>query len=157
IDAVMSDMDGRFDVVLAAPAGTLTVTGLSDEHDAVSQPVAIAQDEAAAVRLTVPRQFARLHVESDPGGQQPRVDGVPAADCPATPCDTRVTAGVHRLTFADDLFIPWEQNVQVDKDATGSVSAKLERKTGTLAINGPGGELSLDGQALPGGAWSGTV
>src|SRR5205823_4370290 len=85
---------------VAATAGTLTVTGLSEEHDAVSQPVTVAQDEAAVVRLTLPRQFARLHVESDPGGQQPRVDGVPAADCPATPCDTRVTAGVHQVTEA---------------------------------------------------------
>ena len=158
LDAVMTDLDGRFAVVLRAAAGTLSVTGLSDEHDGAAQQVPLTIDGSAAIRLTLPRQFARLHVESDPAGQAPQVDGQPVPDCPATPCDIRVLAGVHQVAFGGDLFVPWRTDVQVDKDATASIGARLERKTGTLSIGVPGpGELSLDGQGLGGSSWSGLV
>jgi beta-lactamase class A len=158
LEAAMTDLDGRFQVVLRAAAGTLSVTGMSEEHDGATQQVPLALDEMLAVRLTLPRQFARLHVESDPGGQSPQVDGQPAPDCPATPCDISVLAGVHHVAFGGELFVPWQTEVQVDKGATASVGARLERKTGTLSISVPAaGELSLDGQGLSGSSWSGLV
>jgi beta-lactamase class A len=158
LQAAMADLEGRFDVAVRATSGTLTLTGFGDRHDAATGEVPLAVDRSAVVDLTLPRQFATVHVESDPAGQAPLVDGMPAPGCPATPCDVQVLAGAHQVGFGDDLFVPWLANVQVEKDATAAVSARLERKTGTLSIGvTAAGELSLDGTALDGSSWSGTV
>ena len=158
VDAVMTNLDGRFEMTLPNVLGDVTVTALMDEHDAGSQRVTLALDGTPTVQLTLLRQFAKLHVDSDPAGQAPQVDGQPSADCQSTPCDVTVLAGAHRVAFVTDLFVPWQTEVQVGKDDAVTVRAQLERKTGTLNINAPGGgELALDGQSLSGSPFSGKI
>jgi beta-lactamase class A len=156
--AVMTDLDGRFAAELWVRRGTVTVSALTDLHDAGAQQVAVGLDQAPAVQLTLPRQFATLHVESDPPGQTPRVDGQAPPDCPATPCDVRVLAGVHQVSFGGDLYVPWQSDVAADRSATVPVAVKLERKTGTLSVSAPGaGDLAVDGQGVSGSSWSGVM
>jgi beta-lactamase class A len=108
--------------------------------------------------VTLPRQFATLHVESDPAGVAPQVDGMAEPDCPATPCDARVLAGDHQVSFGGDLWVPWQTDVQVTRAQTVAVHAALQRKTGTLSVTVPAaGELTVDGQGVRGTAWSGVV
>jgi hypothetical protein len=157
LTAVMTDLDGRFAVALPA-TGSFTTTGVSDEHDDAAQVVPLALDQAAAIVLTLPRQFGVLHIESSPAGVAPQVDGATPPDCAATPCEVRVEAGAHTVAFGGDLFVPWESDVQVDKGATVAVTAPLVRKTGTLNVTAPSaGELTLDGQDVTGGKWSGLL
>jgi beta-lactamase class A len=156
--AAMTNFDGRFSLMLPRLTGSVSVTAWMAEHDTASAPVALAIDEASTVEVTVARQFARLHLDSDPNGQAPLVDGLPAQDCPGTPCDLTLLAGAHRITFGNDLYAPWQRDVEVAKDDQVSVAAKLERKLGTLQVNAPGGgELTVDGQAVNGPTWSGAV
>jgi hypothetical protein len=156
--AAMTDMDGRFELLLPAVGGTFSTTAFGDEHDAGSRDVQLALDQTATIQLTLPRQFGVLHVETDPAGQAPQVDGAAPPDCPATPCDVKVQVGAHRVAFGGDLFLPWESEVQIDKGATVAVRAPLVRKTGTLTVAAPpAGELTVDGQGVAGSAWSGTV
>jgi hypothetical protein len=158
VAAAMTDLDGRFAVVVPAAGGAFTATGAGDGHDPGSRGVAVGVDQSATVRLTLPRQFGILHIESDPAGQAPQVDGAAPPDCPATPCDARVQVGAHQVTFGGDLYVPWQSDVQVDQGATAGVSAPLVRKTGTLTVAAPsGGELALDGQDVSGSAWTGQV
>jgi beta-lactamase class A len=158
VDAVMTNLDGRFEMTLQNVLGDVTVTALSDEHDAGSQQVTLALDGTPRIKLTLLRHFARLHVDSDPAGQAPQVDGQPSADCQSTPCDLTVLAGAHQVAFVTDLFVPWQTEVQVGKDDAVTVRAQLERKTGTLNINAPGGgELALDGQGLSSTPFSGKI
>ena len=158
VAAEMANLDGRFDTTLEAAGGKLTLTGFSDEHDVGIQGLALSLDQAATVVLTLPRQFGTLHLESDPAGQAPQVDGAAPSDCPATPCDARVMVGAHQVTFANELYLPWESDVVLDKGATVPVTAALVRKTGTLTVGAPApGELTVDGQAVSGSSWSGVV
>ncbi|HEY4025593.1 MAG TPA: serine hydrolase [Candidatus Dormibacteraeota bacterium] len=157
VRVVMTDLDGRFGVDVLALGGSAVVAAASDLHDPAVQEVSLAVDRSAIVQLTLARQFAKLHVESDPAGQAPLVDGQPAPDCAATPCDAAVLAGDHQVAFGGDLFVPWQADVQAGKGDTIAVSAKLERKTGTLTVSSPAGELVVDGQSVPGASWSGVV
>ena len=158
LEAAQTDLDGRFDLVLPAARGTFSATGFADQHDNGSQDVRLALDRAATISLTLPRQFGVLHVESDPAGQAPQVDGTVPPDCAATPCDVRLQVGAYRVAFGGDLFVPWESEVEIGKGATTAVSAALVRKTGTLTVVAPqGGELAVDGQNVSGNTWSGTV
>jgi beta-lactamase class A len=158
VSAAMTGLDGRFGALLPAAGGTATVTGTSDEHDHGTVQVPLAVDRVADVQLTLPRQFATLHVESDPAGQAPLVDGQAPPSCPATPCDVTVLAGAHQVAFGGDLFLPWQADLQAVKDQTVDVSAALVRKTGTLTVSAPGpGELAVDGQGVAGSSWSGVV
>jgi beta-lactamase class A len=158
VRAVMTDLDGRFDLVLPGLGGDVTVTALMDEHDTGTQAVRLSLDRTAGVEVSLARQLATLHVESDPNGQVPQVDGTTSPTCPATPCDVTVLSGAHRVSFVSDQFLPWEEDVSVAKNGTASVHARLERKTGTLTISAPPqGELSVDGQNVKSGNWTGTM
>jgi beta-lactamase class A len=155
--AAMTDLDGRFDLDLLTSGGTAVVAAASDLHDSAAAEVALGLDRSAVVQLTQARQFAKLHVDSDPAGQAPLVDGHPAPDCAATPCEASVLAGAHQVSFGGDLFVPWQTDVQAARGDTVAVSAKLERKMGTLAVTAPAGELAVDGQAVSGPSWTGVV
>ena len=52
--------------------------------------------------------------------------------------------------------MPWQQTVSVQRKQTLSVAQHLERKTGTLGVNGPSGDLRLDGNPVAPG-WRGLV
>jgi beta-lactamase class A len=155
--AAMTDLDGRFDLGAPTSGSSAVVAAASDLHDAATGAVDLALDRTATVPLTLARQFAKLHVESDPAGAAPLVDGHPVADCAATPCEASVLAGSHQVSFGDDQFVPWQTDVQAARGDTVAVSAKLERKTGTLAVTAPAGELAVDGQAVSGSSWTGVV
>jgi beta-lactamase class A len=158
VDAIMTNFDGHFAMTLADVRGDASVTAFMDQHDAGSQQVSLALDETPAIKLTLARQFAKVHVESDPDSQAPQIDGQPAPDCQSTPCDLTVLAGAHQVAFVTDLFVPWQTDVVVGKNDAVTVHAQLERKTGTLNINAPaGGELALDGQGLSGSPFSGKI
>src|SRR5262249_58904680 len=116
-----------FDVMLPVRSGSVVVTAIGDEHDMDEVRVSLAADREAAVVLTLPRLFGVLHLESDPAGEAPLVDGAVPADCPATPCDARVVAGAHHVAFGGDLYVPWASDVAGDSDASPAVSANLER------------------------------
>ncbi|HKF75000.1 MAG TPA: serine hydrolase [Candidatus Dormibacteraeota bacterium] len=156
--AGVTDVDGRFALQAPGHVGTATVSAAMDAHDSVSEAVSLVMDRLASITLTLARQLATLHVESDPRGQAPQVDGAPAAACPATPCDLTVPAGQHEVAFDNDLFLPWTTEVQVAKNGTVAVTAHLVRKTGTLMISAPAqGELSIDDQPVGAAPWSGAV
>ena len=158
VDAIMTNFDGHFAMTLPDVLGNASVTAFMDQHDAGSQKVSLALDDTPAIKLTLARQFAKLHVESDPDSQAPQIDGQPAPDCQSTPCDLTVLAGAHQVAFVTDLFVPWQTDVVVGKNDALTVRAQLERKTGTLNINAPaGGELALDGQGLSGSPFSGKI
>ena len=158
VNAVMTNLEGRFQMTLPNVLGDVSVTALLSQHDSGSQQVSLVLDETPSIQLTLPRQFARLHLDSDPAGQAAQVDGEPSADCQSTPCDLAVLAGAHQVAFVTDLFVPWQTEVQVGKDDAVTVRAQLERKTGTLNISAPGGgELTLDGQSLSGSPFSGKI
>jgi beta-lactamase class A len=158
VRAVMTNLDGRFDLLVPGLAGGATVTALMEEHDTATQSIELGLDRVARLELTLPRQLATLQIESDPGGQAPQVDGLPASTCPATPCDVTVLSGAHRVSFVTDQFLPWETDVSVTKGGSATVHAQLERKTGTLSVTAPGpGELSVDAQEIRGSTWSGTL
>jgi beta-lactamase class A len=84
------------------------------------------------------------------------IDGKSIADCPATPCTTTVLVGEHTLSVDNDLYLPWQQKVDVARKASVSVSQKLVRKTGTLFVNGPAGDLEVDGGVVAPG-WKGLI
>jgi Beta-lactamase enzyme family/Carboxypeptidase regulatory-like domain/PEGA domain len=156
VGAAMTGLDGRFE--MRGPAGDAEVAALAEQHDSHGERVGLAPDRVAGVHLTLARHFARLHVESDPAGQAPQLDGQALPDCTATPCDVTVTAGAHRVSFTGDQFVPWQSDVQVGRNEVVAVKARLERKMGTLTISAPGpGELAVDGQAVSGSPWSGRV
>ena len=158
VDAIMTNFDGHFAMTLPDVLGNASVTAFMDQHDAGSQKVSLALDDTPAIKLTLARQFAKLHVESDPDSQAPQIDGQPAPDCQSTPCDLTVLAGAHQVAFVTDLFVPWQTDVVVGKNDALTVRAQLERKTGTLNINAPaGGELAVDGQGLSGSPFSGKI
>ena len=156
--ALMTDLDGRFNLTASNVTGDASLTALMDQHDPVTQQMTLALDQTRRMELALPRQFAKLHIESDPAGQAPQVDGQASADCQSTPCDLTVLAGAHQVAFETDLFVPWNTDVEVAKDDTVTVHAQLERKTGTLNVNAPGGgELALDGQGLSSSPFSGKI
>jgi beta-lactamase class A len=159
VRAAMTDLDGRFELVVApADAGAASVAATLDQHDPDATSVTLAVDLAPAVRLTLARQFGKLHIESDPSGQVPQVDGAQASDCQSTPCDASVLVGGHDVSFTGADFLPWRQDVAVGKGETASVQARLDRKMGTLTLAGPGpGELTVDGRLVGSSEWSGKL
>ncbi len=158
IAAFMTNLDGRFETVLPNVVGDLSVTAQIEEHDPAMGQIAVALDQSPALQLGLSRQFAKLHVDSDPAGQAPQIDGQPASDCQSTPCDLSLLAGAHRISFVTDLFVPWQTDVSVSKNDQITVHAQLERKMGTLTAAAPnGGELSIDGQLVDGRPFSDKV
>jgi beta-lactamase class A len=58
---------------------------------------------------------------------------------------------------ASDLFVPWSQEVMVVLGQTSTLQLQLSRKTGTLKVDAPAGELLVDGQPVAQGGWSAAV
>ena len=158
VDATMTDLDGRYALLLDHVTGAFSVSFAMEQHDLASQEVSLGLDQQATINASLVRQLAILHLESDPGGQVPTIDGNPAPECQGTPCDVTLLAGQHRVAFTTDLYLPWTQDVELPTKGSVTVRAALQRKTGTLAVTPPfAGELSVDGQSLPGGGWTGKL
>jgi beta-lactamase class A len=155
-----TDAQGAFSVVAAgAVSGTGWLAVQAERYEPAYRSPSLRPDREVAYSLVLARLSGIVQLSSDPAGQVPTVDGSPAAGCPATPCQLDLSIGPHHLEFQSDLYLPWVQDVQVDRGASVSVAAKLQRKTGTLTVNVPAaGELTIDGQPTGGtGSWTGPV
>jgi beta-lactamase class A len=156
--AAMTNLDGRFDMVLHGITGSASLTAARALHDPMSQPLTLALDQIVDVEATLPRQLATLHLDTDPAGLAPLVDGQPPGDCQATPCDVQLLAGAHQVSLATDLYLPWVQDFLLTRNGTVSLRAALQRKTGTLTIvPALPGEVVLDGNQVGTGPWSAKI
>lgn len=156
--AVMTDLEGRFDVFVERGAGDASLSVVMAQHDPVSRPLTLSPNAIIHLDLALSRQLGTLHLESEPEGLPPLLDGQPTPACAATPCDFKVLAGEHSVSLASELYVPWEQAFEVAKDGAVSLHARLERKTGTLALVPPyAGELAVDGRDVPDGGWTAAV
>lgn len=154
----VADQQGAFSVVADHGAGTGWLAVQAERHEPAYETPRLAPDGDQRFVFVLPRLLGTVHLDSNPSGQRPLVDGQPAESCPQTPCELALAVGPHHVEFVNDLFVPWAQDLQVDKGAAVDFTARLERKTGTLALAPPArGELTVDGHAVDGGGWTGTV
>jgi beta-lactamase class A len=158
--SAVTGADGDFSVRAGGGSGTAWLALQAEYHQPAYAAPKLALDHVANVTMVMPRLIGTVHLATDPPGLPAYVDGQPAGECPATPCDLQLGVGTHQLQLAGDLYVPWTQAVQVDRGASVSINAKLERKTGTLHVKAPvPGELSIDGQGVDSGAvgWGGDI
>jgi len=152
--------DGRFSLPATGGLGRAWLAVQAEFHQPAYASPTLALDRVVSFSMVLPRMLGTVQLTTDPPGLGASVDGQPATRCPATPCNLQLGVGPHHLEFASDLYVPWAQDVQVDRGASISITAKLERKTGTLKLTAPGaGELSVDGNTVNSGsaAWSGSL
>jgi beta-lactamase class A len=153
--------DGGFSLsAVGGGAGRAWLAVQAEYHQPAYATPTLALDGVLSFSMVLPRLVGTVHVVTDPAGLGASVDGQPAPQCQATPCDLQLGIGPHHLEFASDLYVPWAQDIQVDKGASVSVMAKMERKTGTLKITAPvPGEVSVDGRTVNSGAaaWAGPL
>jgi len=153
----ITDEDGRFGFTAAAARGSAVVTATARDHDPVVRRIILGLDRVLAVTPVLVRHVGFLKLDSDPEGVAPLIDGSPARDCPATPCQPSVLVGHHVVGVGGDLYLPWSQDVLVAQGQAITLKLQASRKTGTLKIDAPTGELFLDASRVASGAWSGTV
>lgn len=153
---VAADDQGGFQVVDGLPPGDYAVDVSAPLHDAYSALLRLSANDAARLAPIIPRQMGTLSITSDPSGQQVIVDGRAVAGC-LTPCTTSVLVGKRTVAINADLYVPWQQAVDVAEHQTVSVGATLERKKGTLVLSSPGGDLMVGDQDLGTGSWSGQL
>ena len=151
-----TDEGGWFSIPRALEPGSFHVVAEAADHESVQATLRVDQDSTRKFNPVLSRLVGSLVLSTDPAGQQVLLDGKPMPDCPATPCTATVIVGQHLLSVDSDLYVPWQQQIQVQRKATISVSQKLERKTGTLLVNGPSGDLEIDGRVVAPG-WKGLL
>jgi beta-lactamase class A len=152
-----SDDSGRFGLMVEAAGGSAVVSVAAPDHDRATRRITLAPDLRLGLVPVLARHLGYLKLDSDPEGVAPQIDGHAASDCPATPCQVALLVGRHAVSLQSDLFVPWEQDVLVALGQTATLQLQVSRKTGTLKVDAPGGELLVDGQAVAQGAWSGTL
>ena len=153
-----ADAEGRFTVVAESGSGPGWLAGQAERHEPAYATAALVLDREVRLVLSMPRLLGTVHLVTDPSGEPPLVDGQPPSDCPQTPCDLALGVGPHHVEFSTDLYVPWAQDVQVDRGTAVGLVARLERKTGTLRVTPPkSGELAVDGRAVDGGGWTGEL
>lgn len=154
----VTDAEGRFTVLAAGGAGTAWLAVQAERHEPAYETPALMLDREVRLLVTLPRLLGTIRLDSDPSGQTPVVDGAAFPGCTQTPCELAMGIGPHHLEFTPELYVPWAQDVQVDRGTVAAVTARLERKTGTLRLAPPlHGELTVDGRAVDGGGWTGEV
>ncbi|HYZ02564.1 MAG TPA: serine hydrolase [Candidatus Binatia bacterium] len=150
--------DGAYAFPDGLPPGKLEVTGSASFHVGARSVQQLGLDQRSQLTMTLQREFATLQLTSDPGGFPLTIDGQPAADCPKTPCEAAVPAGRHTLGLQNDLYVPWQQAVDVRKGGVLELAPKLERKTGSVALTAPdGAEVTLDDKVVGNGNWKADV
>jgi len=151
-----TDAGGWFALPHALEPGSFHVVAEAADHEAVEATLRVDQDGARTFNAVLSRLVGSLALTTDPPGLQVLLDGKPLADCPATPCNASVVVGRHLLSLDSDLYLPWQQEIDVLRKTTITASAKLERKTGTLFVSGPAGDLEIDGKVVAPG-WKGLI
>ncbi|MBO0689972.1 MAG: serine hydrolase [Candidatus Dormibacteraeota bacterium] len=150
--------DGSYSFPDGLPPGKLEVTGSASYHLAARSVQQLGLDQRGQLTMTLQRQFATLDLASDPAGMALMVDGKAAADCAKTPCQAAIPAGRHTLAIQNDLYVPWQQVVDVRQGTLVNLAPKLQRKTGSVVLTAPGGsEVSLDDQVVGSGNWKADV
>jgi beta-lactamase class A len=152
--------DGRFSLPATGGTGRAWLAVQAEYHQPAYASPMLVLDRVASFSMVLQRLLGTVHLVTDPLGLGASVDGQPATQCPATPCDLQLGIGPHHLEFANDLYVPWAQDVQVDRGASVAITARLERKTGTLKLAAPvAGEIAVDGNTVNAGSagWSGPL
>ena len=156
--SVPATADGSFLLDRQALPGIYAVTATAPQHDAWRASIHLSADGHLAITPVLPRQLATVELTSNPPGVHPLLDGQPMAGCAATPCTVTVPVGSHSIDLPSDLYVPWQQRVELANRQTLAVGATLERKQGTLHLSGPAGaELSIDDSVVAGNSWSGRL
>lgn len=150
-----SDQEGRF-AVTARGEGPASVSVTAPDHDGASRRVSLRPDLQLTLNPVLPRWLGTVDLASDPSGVALEVDGAPAPACPATPCRIPLMIGHHVVSAPDD-FVPWSQAVDLARGQVVQVHPQLTRKTGTLSVNAPPGQLLMDGNQVAGGPWTAQV
>jgi beta-lactamase class A len=151
-----TDAGGWFSLRRTLEPGTFHLLAEAPDHESVEATLRVDADDARTFNAVLSRLVGTLTLTTDPPGLQMLLDGKPMPDCPATPCSATVVVGRHVLSVDSELYVPWQQQVDVQRKAQLSVSPKLERKTGTLVVNGPAGDLEVDGKVV-GPGWKGQL
>ncbi|MBO0686745.1 MAG: carboxypeptidase regulatory-like domain-containing protein, partial [Candidatus Dormibacteraeota bacterium] len=150
-----SDQEGRF-AITARGEGPASVSVTAPDHDGASRRVSLRPDLELTLDPVLPRWLGAVDLGSDPSGVALEVDGAPASACPATPCRIPLTIGHHVVSAPDD-FVPWSQAVDLARGQVVQVHPQLTRKTGTLSVNAPAGQLLMDGDQVAAGPWTAQV
>jgi beta-lactamase class A len=149
-------MEGWFSLTRALEPGSFRLLAEAPDHESVQATLRIDQDSSTTFHAVLARVLGTVALTTDPPGFQLLLDGKPMADCPTTPCSVSVVVGRHVLSINDDLYVPWQQQVDIQRKATVNVAPKLQRKTGTLFVSGPAGDLEIDGKVVAPG-WKGLL
>jgi beta-lactamase class A len=151
-----SDESGRFGFTAELGSGPAVFTAAAPDHDRAARRVTLGMDHEVAVAPVLMRHVGFLNLDSDPSGVPPLIDGRVVRDCPGTPCQATLIIGHHLVSVGGD-YLPWSQDVVVALGRAIALQLQVSRKTGTLSVGAPGGELFVDGRRVALGAWSGTV
>jgi beta-lactamase class A len=152
--------DGRFSIPAVGASGRGWLAVQSEYHEPAYARPLLTLDKVPTFSMVLPRLLGSVRVASDPPGLTATIDGQPDSSCPATPCELKLGVGTHHIELASDLYVPWSQDVQVERGGSVALAARPERKTGTLKLTAPvPGDLTIDGQAIAGGTaeWSGPL
>ncbi|GAC1331808.1 MAG: hypothetical protein NVSMB17_10170 [Candidatus Dormibacteria bacterium] len=154
---LFTDLQGRFssDGELRPAIHWLTVT--RPGYEPATQAIEVALDRVTAMNPVLQRQVGTVTVGSKPAGQQVLVDGQPRTGC-LTPCTVSLETGAHSVDVASALYVSARQNLMVNAGDVLTTVVDIQRKTGQLTVNAPAGrELTIDGQPVPGGDWTGPL
>jgi beta-lactamase class A len=152
-----ADSTGRFKLTIPLAKGPADVDVEAPLHDPDQEAIGLGLDGIVTLQAVVPRQLGTLQLDSDPTGLPVTIDGKPSSGCSTTPCQVKLMVGPHTIGIDSDPWVPWAQSIATEKGQTQAVHPKLVHKTGTLAITAPGGEVSIDGNQVAGGSWTGTL
>jgi beta-lactamase family protein/carboxypeptidase family protein/PEGA domain-containing protein len=155
-----TDQDGRFSLAATGASGGAWLAVQSERHEPAYAAPSLAADRVNSYSMVLPRLQGAVQLTTDPPGQTPTIDGQPASECKATPCELQLSVGPHHIEFQSDLYVPWAEDIQIDRGDSLPVTVKLERKTGTLKLTAPvAGELTIDGEPVggAGAGWTGPV
>ncbi len=155
----VTDPDGFFWFQWGLVPGHALVTASAPGRDVFRQQVQLEADHVVQLDAHLDRPTGFVDLTTDPPGLRPQVDGRPVEACTATPCTLPVEMGSHVLSLDSDLYAPWSSQITAWEGQHLAVSARLERKTGTLTVSAPSGAnavLAVDGQAVP-LSWTGLL
>ena len=150
--------DGGFRLAGSVLPGSYRLTVTAADHEPFETTAQLAADARVQITPTLARQLGGIELAPSPAGLQPLVDGKPLAGC-QTPCSATLPVGDHTIRVETELYVPWEQKVQLANHQKVSLAPVLERKTGTLKVGVPagGGELLVDGNPVAGAGFTGAL